>query len=205
MSNMVYGNYYDKHSSRNPLTRFLMDGFRKNWLELFAEVKGWSPEWRILEVGCGDGQFLRWYTDSLKHEGMVVGLDPGLDVLAAGRGMTGLESMINGSIYELPFCDNEFEIVVVPEVFEHLENPGVGLDEVARVASRYVVASVPWEPMWRIANMMRGAYLGDLGNTPGHIQHFSRRGFISFMESRLSIRSVRTPFPWTQVIGEIKP
>jgi hypothetical protein len=30
---------------------------------------------------------------------------------------------------------------------------------------------VPREPIWRIGNMARGRYLGDLGNTPGHIQH----------------------------------
>ena len=50
--------------------------------------------------------------------------------------------------------------------------------------------------------MARGKYLADYGNTPGHIQHFSRSGLIKLAETRLKIVAKRTPLPWTVLLGE---
>jgi hypothetical protein len=36
---------------------------------------------------------------------------------------------------------------------------------------------VPYEPFWRMANVIRLAYLPQFGNTPGHIQHWGKRNF----------------------------
>lgn len=47
--------------------------------------------------------------------------------------------------------------------------------------------------------MARGRYLSSLGNTPGHIQHWSARRFAGLVGSELDILSVRTPFPWTMI------
>jgi hypothetical protein len=47
--------------------------------------------------------------------------------------------------------------------------------------------------------MARGKYLADLGNTPGHLQHWSRRGFAELVGSQLEVVSVSTPFPWTMI------
>ena len=66
------------------------------------------------------------------------------------------------------------------------------------VHSRTVV-SVPREPVWRAANLARGKYLGALGNTPGHIQHWSTRRFSRLVATRFDVVNVRTPFPWTVV------
>ena len=55
-------------------------------------------------------------------------------------------------------------------------SPEATLAEMARVARRHLLVSVPREPLWRGLNMARGAYLRDLGNTPGHVNHWSKRG-----------------------------
>jgi SAM-dependent methyltransferase len=106
------------------------------------------------------------------------------------------------SIYDLPFDDDEFDLVVCCEVLEHLELPGKGLAEVARVADRRVLISTPWEPVWRAMNMARGKYLTRFGNTPGHLQHFSRRGLDRFARTHLKLHDRRTPLPWTILLGE---
>ena len=80
---------------------------------------------------------------------------------------------------------------------EHLEDPVRALDVLAQLARPWLLASVPREPLWRALNMARGAYLGDLGNTPGHLQHWSRRAFLRFLSTRLDVVEVRTPLPWT--------
>ena len=54
--------------------------------------------------------------------------------------------------------------------------------EMARCArGGHLLVSVPREPLWRALNMARGAYVRELGNTPGHVNHWSRRGFAALL------------------------
>jgi len=106
------------------------------------------------------------------------------------------------SIYDLPYPDKSFDLVVCCEVLEHLEKPRQGLAELARVARRNVILSTPREPLWRMLNVARLKYLKDLGNTPGHIQHFSRDNLVRLAEQCLSVKEVLMPLPWTIILGE---
>ena len=67
----------------------------------------------------------------------------------------------------LPFADDEFDVATAIEVLEHVPDPEHTVAEMARVAQALLLVSVPREPLWRGLNMARGAYLRDLGNTPG--------------------------------------
>jgi hypothetical protein len=60
--------------------------------------------------------------------------------------------------------------------------------------------SVPREPLWRALNLARLKYVGALGNTPGHLNHWSRRRFVEFLERRLQVVEVRSPMPWTMAL-----
>ena len=159
----------------------------------------------VLEVGCGEGKLAhhlvtrpgkprpdRFVACDLSLSALAPGLDPLLETREA-------------SVYELPFADRSFDLVVCCEVLEHLEHPDRGLAEVARVARRAVIVSTPREPIWRAMNMMRGKYLRDLGNTPGHVQHFGRRSLVRLMGSRLRVVATRSPLPWTVVLAERSP
>ena len=53
----------------------------------------------------------------------------------------------------------------------------------ARCAQRWLLVSVPREPVWRMVNMARGAYWKDLGNTPGHVNHWSKRSFTRMLSA----------------------
>ena len=48
-------------------------------------------------------------------------------------------------------------------------------------SSRWLLVSVPREPLWRGLNLARGSYLRELGNTPGHLNHWSKRRFASLL------------------------
>jgi hypothetical protein len=59
---------------------------------------------------------------------------------------------------------------------------------------------VPREPLWRGLNMARGAYWRSLGNTPGHVNHWSKREFVSLLSGYGAVEEARSPFPWTMLL-----
>src|SRR6266571_3498995 len=77
----------------------------------------------------------------------------------------------------LPFVADEFDLASAIEVLEHVPQPERTLAEMARCARSHLLVSVPREPLWRALNLARGAYVRQLGNTPGHLNHFSKRSF----------------------------
>jgi ubiquinone/menaquinone biosynthesis C-methylase UbiE len=194
MSENVVGNAYDKYGTSNPIARRLMADFLASVGTLFARSK---PK-TVLEVGCGEGHLAhqllayhrpeRFLCTDLSLERVLDDLDPLLEFQQA-------------SAYELPFETNSFDLVICCEVLEHLERPAAGLAEVARVAKTHVIISTPWEPVWRAMNMARGKYWSDLGNTPGHIQHFGRRDLRELAARELEILDLRKPLPWTVIRG----
>ena len=101
---------------------------------------------------------------------------------------------------DLPFADGEFDVATAIEVLEHVPDPEHTLAEMARCAERHLLVSVPREPLWRMLNMARGAYLGQLGNTPGHLNHWSKRSFARLLGQHGEVVELRSPFPWTMLL-----
>ena len=75
-----------------------------------------------------------------------------------------------------------------------------GLARIAELAQPWALLSVPREPVWRALNLARGAYVRDLGNTPGHLNHFSKSAFERFLSTRFELVEVRSPLPWTMAL-----
>ena len=90
------------------------------------------------------------------------------------------------------------------EVLEHLPDPAGALRELARIARRDIVVSVPNEPTWRALNLVRGSYISDWGNTPGHIQHWSSKRFSTLVGEHFDVVTVRKPLPWTVVTARAR-
>ena len=194
------GNTYDKYGSTNPVVRRLMAGFERTLDELFTIA---APD-SILDVGCGEGVLTEQWADRIAP-GRIVGIDledPKLAAEWAGRTRPNL-TFAPMEVERLEFADGEFELVAATEVLEHVATPERALDEMARVASRHLLVSVPHEPLWRALNMARGAYLRQLGNTPGHLNHWSRRGFERLLSAHGEVVDVRTPFPWTMALVRV--
>lgn len=191
------GNHYDKAATRHPVERRMVDGFSAALASVLP-----STARRVLDVGCGEGKHMR---DVLRAspDAVVAGVDiadagwlrqwhrPGSRVAVADAS-------------RLPFAAESFDLVLALEVLEHVPDPHAALDEIAAVANGVVVLSVPWEPLWRAGNLARGRYVADLGNTPGHIQHFTRRGFLRAVGEHFEIDTVKRPFPWTLVRAHVR-
>ncbi len=191
------GNTYDKYGSTNPVVRRLMSGFESSLAELFALAGPHS----VLDLGCGEGVLTERWAEQL-GDGRIVGIDledPKLQTHWASRARANLEFMTLPP-QGLPFADREFELAAAIEVLEHVPDPEHTLAEMARVASGHLLVSVPREPMWRVLNLARGAYVRQLGNTPGHLNHWSKRAFIRLLGRYGEVREVRSPFPWTMLL-----
>lgn len=191
------GNTFDKYGSANPLVRRLMAGFEAALDELFAHAAPRS----VLDVGCGEGVLTaRWARQLASCRVVGVDLDdPKLKEHWASSAQENLEFRA-GRAESLPFADGEFDLVAATEVLEHVADSHRVLAEMARVSRRHLLVSVPREPLWRALNVARGAYLRDLGNTPGHLNHWSRRAFVRWLGSHGEVVAVRTPFPWTMAL-----
>ena len=191
------GNTYDKYGSTNPVVRRLMDRFHSDLDALWA----WAEPRSVLDVGCGEGVLTYEWAEKL-GDGRIVGIDLDDPKLAAEwqtRRRENLEYRVEEAT-SLSFADDEFDVAAAIEVLEHVPDPEATVAEMARVADRRLLVSVPREPLWRGLNMARGAYWGSLGNTPGHVNHWSKRSFARMLSRHGTVEETRSPFPWTMLL-----
>jgi 2-polyprenyl-3-methyl-5-hydroxy-6-metoxy-1,4-benzoquinol methylase len=194
------GNTFDKYGSENPVVRRLMTGFHARLDELWGEAAPGS----VLDVGCGEGVLTAQWAERL-HDGRVVGIDlddPKLRAEWEKRSRPNLEFRAEEAT-SLSFADDEFDLACAIEVLEHVPEPEATVAEMARVARRHLLVSVPREPLWRALNVARGAYLGRLGNTPGHVNHWSKQAFVSLLSRYGTVEEARSPFPWTMLLVRV--
>jgi hypothetical protein len=105
-----------------------------------------------------------------------------------------------GDLYTFPLESFQQEFLICCEVLEHLDCPEAALKRLAGLSAKYAVFSVPREPLWRFLNFCRFKYWGSLGNTPGHVNHWSKNAFLSFLRKRYTVLEVLTPLPWTMAL-----
>lgn len=194
---VVIGNSYDKYGSRNFIAQRLQRGFERALLELVDR----SGAARCHEVGCGEG----FWTIALARRGLATrGTDFSERVIALAREnaqRAGISVPFAArSIYELNPPGDRENLILCCEVLEHLERPADAMEILSQLAAPHLIVSVPREPLWRLLNCARGKYLTCLGNTPGHLQHWSKTSFLRFVERWFVIEAVRTPLPWTMAL-----
>ena len=195
---VVVGNTFDKYSSRNPVVRGMMNGFGASLADLVTRASPLS----IHEIGCGEGYWvLRWNREGLAARGCdfsekVVGLARE-NAVAYGLSPALFETQC---IYDLNPERHRADLIVCCEVLEHLERPAVALQALRKIVGQHLIVSVPDEPLWRVLNLARFKYVNRWGNTPGHVQHWSKNGFIRLVSRHFEVLEVRRPFPWTMLL-----
>ncbi|GAB2479686.1 hypothetical protein GCM10027082_33260 [Comamonas humi] len=195
---IVVGNNYDKYASKNPIARWLMEGFSSSLTTLVHQA---APQ-TIHEIGCGEG----YWTLDWKQKGIHArGSDFSEKVIALAqdnaraRGLPPSMFALR-SIYEIEPGQDSADLIVCCEVLEHLEDPRAGLAALQRVTTNHLIVSVPREPLWCALNMARGKYWSSLGNTPGHIQNWSSPAFIRLVGEYFQVLEIRKPLPWTMLL-----
>jgi len=108
---------------------------------------------RVLDLGCGDGYLMGLIRPLTKQ---IIGADSEFSGLALAREkLTSLSSIqiIGSSCYELPFRDQRFDLILLTDVIEHLEQPAECLSEIRRVLTlkgTLLITTPRWRPdrMW---------------------------------------------------------
>lgn len=191
------GNYFVKLKSSNPLVKKLMSNFFKKLFALMDEHIKQVPT-TILDAGCGEGDFAGNIHDKYPDAHMeAFDISENVINLAKSEHGEGISFFVS-SIDSIPCADAKYSLVTCSEVIEHLEDPVKALKELRRVSSEYVVITVPNEPLWRILNVCRFKYLKDFGNTPGHINHYSKRKLLRLIDSveGYEVVGYKKAIPW---------
>ena len=190
--------YLLEYQNQNPLAKLLFDNYYRKLGYIIGKVGDNSS---LLEVGCGPGESSRRIIKMLKGQHFEASeFDERLvrKLLETNPAF----KVSQESVYSLQRKDNEFDCVLLLEVLEHLDNPELALSEIFRVARRHVIVSVPHEPIWSILNFVRGKYIRDFGNTPGHINRWSPGKIKKMVEKYGTIVDMHTPLPWVIILAE---
>lgn len=188
---------YRKHKTSSSLQKKLLANFNSVLLE---EVKKLQPD-SVLDVGCGEGFTL----EKIRKAGIGKKLE-GVDFLDRAIELGKKEhpklALKQGSIFDLKYKDNSFDLVICSEVLEHIDEPEKGLQELVRVTKKYCLLSVPNEPFFMMGNFLRGKNLSRFGNDIEHINHWTFWQFKNMVSQYMTICTVRYPIPWTLIIAE---
>lgn len=185
------GNYFKKHESKNIIVKYLLNQFHSVLSKIIRKIEIKS----LLDVGCGEG-----YTTNLIqkrfHDLKINAIEFDNSTIEEAKEMYGNLKIKQGNIYDIKFKDNSFDAVLSSEVLEHLKHPDKAIIECKRVSRKYCIFSVPNEPLWRIINVIRLAYLPRFGNTPGHIQHWTRKGFRKMLKKQFKHVVIKKAVLW---------
>lgn len=193
---MSCSDHYQKYSKgmKNPFTGKLLERFIR---QIRLNIIDLSPS-SMVDVGCGDGTFLQYLNHCIPQE--YIGIDNDEIAVDNARKRYPQFTFLQESIYSLPLETKSQDIVLCLEVLEHLEDPGMALKELSRVAKHGLIVSVPWEPWFQLGNLFRGKHLLRLGNHPEHIQHWTRKSFETFLTQNnpqsTRIRIIPGSWPW---------
>lgn len=186
-----------KYEDSNFISKFLVDNYFKSVKKLIEKTKNVTS---AHEIGAGEGR-------------STVKLNKIISNLSASEYVDNLVSIakknnpdlniFQESVYELKFENNNVDLVFLLEVLEHLDYPELALKEIKRISKKYLILGVPREPIWCALNMCRLKYLKDFGNTPGHLNHWSKKSLIKLIEKEYGkVIAVETPLPWTIILAE---
>ena len=151
----------------------LVEALERDFLLAVLDPK---PGERILEVGCGSGKLLK----ILKNRGLTVtGLESDQALASAARDRLNNSALVElGDPGDLPFEDNEFDLVLLGQAITQALDPRAALAEAGRVARKRVVVKTlnplswyglcrrfqgsprvdAWLGPWRLDSLARGVF-----------------------------------------------
>jgi ubiquinone/menaquinone biosynthesis C-methylase UbiE len=93
-------------------------------------------------------------------------------------------------VHELPFADNQYEVVLCSETVEHVTFPKKAIDELIRITDKLLIITVPHDSLefvaWNVNNKI----------PYGHINHFDDTSFDYLKEAGYKVEIHKTIAPF---------
>jgi SAM-dependent methyltransferase len=147
-----------------------------------------QPGERVLDVGCGSGNHLLF----LSQLGLdITGVDASPYMISKARERLGERcSLKTGMAEDLPFDDNEFDLALLTNTLEFLDDPLPALREAGRVANRRVFIGVLNSFSWYcLFNKFQGLFRESLIN---HVRFYN----VWELKSHVRVALGRVPIAW---------
>ncbi len=160
---------------------------------------------QALEIGCGEGYSTARLRNMLPKYIELQASEYVASLLPHAAKRNPDVKIFEESVYELKAEDSSLDIIYLLEVLEHLDYPEVALKEIKRALKPggYLILGVPREPLWRAINFSRGKYAKELGNTPGHLNHWSRTAIKQLVTAQVGpVTHTKSPLPWTILLAQ---
>jgi ubiquinone/menaquinone biosynthesis C-methylase UbiE len=149
--------------------------------KIIGVVNACDKDAGILSVGCGDGYVEKYIMEQTGN--MILGLDvsPKGVAIARQRGLKVQE----GSVYEMPFDDHSFDLVLAVHIFEHLVSPEIFLKEVRRILKPNGLFFVSLPNYGNLAYRVKYLLMGSLDTflqiKLGHFRHYTYREAVKYL------------------------
>lgn len=161
----IGGNFFDKHNSKNFIIQNLMNNFYQTFLELIGNEKFNS----ILDIGCGEGHFTNLIWQKFHQRTKISAYEFDDNIVGLANNIYPQLNVKKGDILNIK---EKYDLLVASEVLEHIPNYHQAIVS-CKNSAKICIFSVPNEPWFRLANILRLKYLLQLGNTPGHVNHWT--------------------------------
>lgn len=198
--------FVGKYDNQGLVANKLVNNYFKAVYRLHKKIPSKSKINNSLEIGCGEGFSTKRLREILPSTTNFEASEFVSAQIQSAQKRNPLVKIIEENVYDLKRKSESLDLVFLLEVLEHLDFPDLALKEIKKVTSSsgYLILGVPREPIWRVLNMCRFKYLKHLGNTPGHLNHWSTNKLIRFVEKHYGpVIAVETPLPWTIVLAKM--
>lgn len=100
-----------------------------NWIE---------PNTRVLDLGCGEGELLKYLREVRNVSGLGLEIDDDNIVRCIANGVDVIQADLEGQWHDY-FSDRSFDYVLMTQTLQAVRHPDIVLDEMLRIAERTII------------------------------------------------------------------
>lgn len=106
----------------------------------FNLISKWiSPNSRVLDLGCGDGQLLSYLKATKNTTGYGMEIDPQKNVQAIAAGINVIQSNLNSHDIDDYFDEDSFDYVIMTQALQVVRRPDILLEQMLTVGKESII------------------------------------------------------------------